>query len=430
MFKLNLKIALRNLFKNKVYAFINIGGLALGLTAFVLMLLYINHEESYDTWSPELKNVYQIREKHDFFTPDNKEHWQDMTDSRMGALVREKIPQAIAVTRVSPDWDFVKGFSVKIEHANPVIISRMKDADQNFFAVFPYKFIQGNVETALNNPKSVVLKEQTALRLFGTNRVLGKTIKVVMWRDDKGQDLTITGVVEEPKSAQSVAFNAIMRTGEQESDPEQANSSHYCQVYAKLSGGGDTSSLNKSLQKVYVDFKKASFVKRKINFNEFYKDGKTPGLKAVQLNAVHGNPPFKMSWFDKLKPVIGISAFLLLVSIINFVNLATAQSVQRAKEVGVKKVLGSYKSQLIGQFLLESALQSVVSLFLCVVLIEVVLPIFNHQFNVDLSFWHNPQLFVMIIQLIGLFILVTLLAGFYPAWILSNYNPEIGRAHV
>ncbi|MCZ4244353.1 ABC transporter permease [Pedobacter punctiformis] len=157
MFKLNLKIAFRNLFKNKIYAAINIGGLALGLTAFVLLLLYINHEESYDKWSPDLNNIYQVREKHDMFTPDNKEHYQDLVDSRMAALLKDKMPQVQVVTKVTPDWDFIKGFSVKLPHANPVMVSKMKDSDSSFFQVFTYKFLQGDRQSALSKPKSVVL---------------------------------------------------------------------------------------------------------------------------------------------------------------------------------------------------------------------------------------------------------------------------------
>jgi len=423
MFRLNLKIALRSLFKNKIYAVINIGGLALGLTAFILMLLYINHEESYDTWSADLKNVYQIREKNDISTPDNKEHWNTVSDSRIAALLREKLPQAMAVTNVDNDLDFIKGYSVKIDHADPIIVSQIKDSDSSFFHVFSYKFLQGDEQKALSAPKSVVIKQSLAQQLFGTNKVLGKTIKVLRWRNDKGQDLTITGVVADPKTPQSVNFNAIMRTGNRDNDPDNPGHTNYCQMYAKISNNSHTLVLNKTLQNVYIDFKKASFIQRKMDFKEYYKDGKTPGLKAIPLVEVHGNPPFQISWFEKLKPIIGISVFLLLVSVINFVNLATAQSVQRAKEVGVKKVLGSYKKQLVAQFLLESALQSIISLFLCVILIEVLLPGFNHQFNVELSFWHNPQLLSMILQLLGLFMFVTLLAGFYPAWILSNYNP-------
>jgi len=421
MFKLNLKIALRNLFRNKVYAAINIGGLALGLTAFLLMLLYINHEESYDTWSPDLQHVYQIREKHDFFTPDNQDHWQDISNSRVAALIKQNIPQFTAVTKVDSEWG--NGFSVKIDDADPILIKAIKDADSAFFNVFPYKFVQGDKENALKEPNAVVLKQSLAIKLYGTDHVLGKEFKLVRWREDKGTPMKITGVVADVNTPQSVSFNAISHTGDQDHDPDQPGSSHYNQIFAKSANKIDTLLINNSLQKVYVVYKKKSFAEQKINFKDVYKNGKKPGLKAIALKDVHANPPFAINWLTKLKPVIGISIFLLLVSIINFVNLATAQSVQRAKEVGVRKVLGSYKKQLMVQFLTESALQSIISLFLSVILIEILLPAFNQQFHVELSFWHNDHLPVLITQLLGLFALVTLLAGFYPAWILSNYNP-------
>lgn len=421
MFRLNLKIALRNLFKNKVYAAINIGGLALGLTAFVLLLLFINHETNYDKWSPDLKNVYQIRERHDFFTPDNKQYWQEITDSRMANLVRNNMPQFKAVTKVDQSWG--DGFSLKIDNADPVMVKNIKDADSAFFKVFPYQFLQGDRLTALDAPKSIVLKHSLAMQLFGTDKVMGKVVKIVMWRTDKGTPLKVTGVVADPITSESVAFNAIMRTGDQDKDPEQFNNSHFCQVYTLANDEIDTTTLNKTLQKVYVDFKKASFTHRKITYNDFYKNGKTPGLKAIPLQAVHSNPPYTAGWFDKIKPLVALSIFLLIVSIINFVNLATAQSVQRAKEVGVKKVLGAYKKQLIAQFLFESAIQSLSALFIGIILVEVLLPAFGNHFDVQLSFWHSEQLFSLILQLFGLFMLITLLAGFYPAWILSKYNP-------
>ena len=421
MFRLNLKIAWRNLWKNKIYAAINIGGLALGLTAFLLMLLYINHEESYDTWSPDLQHVYQIREKHEFFTPDNKDHWQEISNSRVAGIIKQNVPQFTAVTKVDSEWG--NGFSVKIDNADPILIKAIKDADTAFFSVFPYKFIQGDRERALKEPNTVVLKQSLAIKLYGTDHVLGKEFKLVRWRDDKGTPMKITGVVADVNTPESVTFNAISHTGDQDHDPDQPGSSHYNQVYAKSASKVDTLAANNSLQKVYIDYKKKSFAEQNINFKDIYKDGKRPGLKAIALKDVHANPPFAINWLTKLKPVIGISIFLLLVSIINFVNLATAQSVQRAKEVGVRKVLGSYKKQLVSQFLIESALQSIISLFLSIILIEVLLPAFNHHFNVELSFWYNDHLLMLMIQLVALFAFVTLLAGFYPAWVLSNYNP-------
>ncbi|WP_293307045.1 ABC transporter permease [Pedobacter sp. UBA5917] len=423
MFKLNLKIALRNLFRNKVYAAINIGGLAIGLTAFVLMLLYINHEESYDTWDAGLKNVYQIRERHSFFTPDNKEHLQESNESRVGNLIRQKVPQVIAVTKVDPDWDFRTDNSVSVGKAEPIAVNRMKDADSSFFHVFKYRFIQGSESKALSAPKSVVLKQSLAKRLFGEDIALGKVIKVLAWQGDEGTDLTVTGVVEDSATPETAGFTAIMRTGNRDRDPDNPTNSNYCQIYARVNNDTDLELLNQTLKKVYIDYKKSTAPFKKIEYRSYFADGKYLELKALPLAKVHGNRPFEISWLEKLKPVIAICIFLLLVSIINFVNLVTAQSVQRAKEVGVKKVMGAYKQQLIGQFLLECALQSIVALFLAVILIEVLLPSFNTQFHVELSFWYNPHLAGMLLQLFGLFTLVTLLAGFYPAWILSNYNP-------
>ncbi|KQC01677.1 FtsX-like permease family protein [Pedobacter sp. Hv1] len=421
MFRLNFKIALRNLFKNKVYAAINIGGLAIGLTAFVLLLLFINHEANYDKWSSELDKVYELRERHDFFTPDNKQYWQDNGDSRIANLVKEKVPQFKYVTKIDKGWG--SGRAIKVANADPIIVQEIKDADSLFFKVFPYQFIQGDRLTAINAPNTIVLKQSLAMRLFGTDKVLGKQIKIVVWQSDEGTTMTVTGVVADPPTAESVVFNAITHSGRREADPEQVGSSNYCQFYALANETLDTSAINQTLQKVYVDFKKASFVQRKISFNDFYKNGKTPGLKAVPLQEVHAKPALGTNWLTKIKPIIALSIFLLLVSIINFVNLATAQSVQRAKEVGVKKVLGAYKKQLVVQFLLESAIQSLVALFISVILVEVLLPTFGNQFDVQLSFWHSEQLASMLLQLFGVFVLITLLAGFYPAWILSKYNP-------
>ncbi|RZJ82034.1 MAG: ABC transporter permease [Flavobacterium sp.] len=421
MFKLNLKIALRNLFKNKVYAAINIGGLALGLTAFVLLLLFVNHETSYDKWSPDLKNVYQLREHHDYSTPDNKQHWMEVNDSRMAALVRDKIPQFKYVTKIDQDWG--NDFALKVTNSNPVLVKNVRDADSLFFKVFPHQFIEGDQLAAISKPNTIVLKQSIAQKLFGTDKVIGKEVKVATWTKDPGTLMTVTGVVADVEIAESVKFNAVIHTGAMDKDPTQINNFRHCEIYTSAIDKLDTAQVNITLQKVYVAYKKASFVNRKITYADYYKNGKTPGLKIIPLQDVHATPSFNLSWADQIKPIVALSVFLLLVSIINFVNLATAQSVQRAKEVGIKKVLGAYKKQLVFQFLLEAVLQTFLALFICVVLVEVLLPAFSNHFAVELTFWHNKQLLSLILQLAGVFVLVSLLAGFYPALILSKYNP-------
>ncbi|RZL13088.1 MAG: FtsX-like permease family protein, partial [Pedobacter sp.] len=421
MFKLNLKIALRNLFKNKVYAIINIGGLALGLTALVLLLLYINHEESYDTWNGDLKNVYKVREHHDFYTPDNKEHWQYKNESRVASLLKNKIPQILYTTKVSEIYS--DGYAVKLPGADPLLVKDFRDADTAFFKVFPYTFVYGDQQTALDKPNTAVLKQSAAIQLFGTDRVLGKTFKLVRWTGDEGTPMTVTGVIEDPKGPESLSINAITHTGENDTDPEHLSNSTLRLVYARIPPGANLDHINKLIQPAYIAYKETVFAARGTTYEEHIKKGYKPGLKLMPIEEVHANPDFTASWLIKLKPVIAIALFLFLISIINFINLATAQSVQRAKEVGVKKVLGSYKAQLMVQFLIESAIQSLAALFACIILVELFLPAFNFQFGVLLSFWHNPALPFILLQLIGVFIVVTLLAGLYPAWILSNYNP-------
>ncbi|MFD0941749.1 ABC transporter permease [Pedobacter boryungensis] len=422
MFKLNLKIALRNLFKNKGYAAINIGGLAIGLTAFVLLLLFVNHEANYDKWSPELKNVYQVREYHDFFTPDNKQYWQQINESRIAGVLKEKVPQFKYVTKASRGWG--DGYSIKIDRNAPVIVKDIVDADSLFFKVFPYQFINGDGSTAMNEPNTIVLKQSVAIQLFGTDKVVGKQLKLVRWRSDEGNLMTITGVVKNPSASESLAFTAVIHTGEREKDPDQISSSNYTGIYAKTEKQIDTNVLNKTLLNVYTDYKKALLKARGETFNDFYKaKSRKPGLKVLPLSEVYSNPSFSENWLDKIKPIIALSIFLLIISVINFVNLATAQSVQRAKEVGVKKVLGAYKKQLVLQFLIESAIQTLSALFITIILVELLLPSFSSHFDVQLSFWHSNHLLPIIAQLFGLFVFITLLAGFYPAIILAKYNP-------
>lgn len=422
MFKLNLKIAFRNLLKNKVYAAINIIGLAFGLTAFVLLLLFINHETNYDKWNDDLSKVYQFREYHDFFTPDNKPYWQEINESRIANVIKEKVPQFKYVTKAGKGWG--DGYSVKIANQNPVIVSDLVDADSLFFKVFPYQFIQGDQLTAINAPNTIVLKQSLAMQLFGTDKVIGKQLKLLRWRSDEGSLLTVTGVVKDPSTAESLSFNAITHTGERDKDPEQIGSSNYVGIYARAEKAIDTSTLNKTLLQVYIDYKKVLLKGQGKSFEEYYKEkDRKPGLKIIPLQKVYATPAFAPNWLAKIKPIIALTIFLLLISIINFINLATAQSVQRAKEVGVKKVLGAYKKQLIIQFLIESAIQTLAALFITVILVELLMPSFNSHFDVQLSFWHSQQLISILVQLFGVFMVITLLAGFYPAWILSRYNP-------
>ena len=419
MFKLNLKIAFRNLVKNRVYTAINIGGLALGLTGFVLLLLFINHENSYDKWNPKLENVYQIREFHNLSTPDNKPHWQELNNSRNAAMLKKSIPQFKYVTKIDNDWGDV--LSIKTGLADPLVLKGFVNADSLFFKVFPYQFLQGNKNNALQSPNSVVLKRSAAKLLFGSDEALGKTLNVFRWKGDSGVTYTVTGVVEDPSAPESLKFNAILHDGEREKDPENLNVTTSCKIYGLVNTAIDTNALNKTINSAHFDYKNKLYAETKNK--AVSKNPGAPSLKIIPLKDVHSDPPFAKNWVDKVKPVVALSIFLLLISVINFINLATAQSVQRAREVGVKKVLGTSKKQLVWQFLFEAAIQSLFALFISIALVELLLPAFSTNFDAQLSFWHNTKLVSIVFQLLAVFIIVTLLAGLYPAAVLSNYNP-------
>lgn len=415
MFRINFKIALRNLLKNKAFAAINVIGLALGLCSFVLLLLYIQFEKSYDRWDPELEQVYQVREKHHFGSPDNKADWQITNDSRVAALLKKDIPQFKYTTRIKGAHDC----SVRTTSAEPVSMSGFRYSDSNFFKVFPYKFLLGDRTTAFSNLNSVVLKEHTALKLFGTSEVLGKDLKILGYVGDKGVVYKVTGVVEDPVCPESVDFGAIVYDGAQNQDPENLGRTSYCEVYVLSEKGIDLGLLNLTIHKSYLNFKK-SFPDFDPKVNEKIKDH---GLKILPIGEVHANPPFKEGWVDQIKSVGALSLFLLVVSIINFVNLATAKSVQRAKEVGVKKVLGASRKSLTWQFLIEAAFLSFAALFLSIVFVELLLPFFNSHFDLELSLWHNREIFMIGLELLAILVIVTIMAGIYPALVLSSYRP-------
>jgi len=421
MFKLNLKIAWRNLWKNKFYASINITGLAIGLTAFVLLLLYVNYEGSYDTWSPELKNVYQVRAFHSYSAPDNKQYWQTSNESRIAALLKQNIPQVTAITKVENDW--YQNYALTVKDHKSVMIKGIRNADSAFFKVMPYSFLKGNEATALSKPNSIVLKKDLALKLFGTEDIIGKTISIVRWEGDAITDFTVTGIVTEPNTPQSVNFSGIIHTGEFDQDNQNPTMHRYMEIYARLFNHEDLNQINENVKKVYINNLKSTFTNSQYSYADYLKSGNAPNCKLLPINEAHQNPSFVAGWIEKIKPVSLIVTFLLLISIINFINLATAQSFQRAKEVGVKKVLGSSKGLLVRQFLMETGLQSLFALLICGVLIELSLPAFNKQLGLDISFWSNHKLFFILLQLLGLFLIITLLAGFYPAKVLSNYKP-------
>lgn len=419
MFKLNLKIAWRNLLKNRIYTGINVLGLALGLAGFIFILLYVNHEKSYDHWDEQLKDVYQVQEIDHWEIKDGKEIWMGEADKRLVNLFKESLPQVEEITQLK---SLGNPRSVILPNTEPFLQYNISVASPTFFAVFPFKFVYGDASTAFNKPESIVIKEQFAKTHFGHVNPVGKVIQINEQNWTTPEYFTITGVVAEPETPSSVNFE-ILQYWEQHEASDDVNS--YGETYVKTNKTAVIGVLNQTAKSLYFPFKTALLKRQKQPIEQFMVNGVKPDIRIVPLQEIHHQPITGKSWFDLIKPVILLSTLLLLISIINFVNMFTAQAVSRAKEVGIKKVIGAKRKSLIIQYLSETALQCIIALFLSIILLEGFLPYLNQIFNLSLSFLINTQGVIICIELIGLLILVTLLAGCYPAFVISSYQPQV-----
>jgi putative ABC transport system permease protein len=420
MFKLNLKIAWRNLLKYKSYAVVNIVGLALGLAGFIFIVLFINHEESYDKWNPKTKKIYKFQEFANDNSSDKKNHWTDKTDHRFANLI-SNIQQFEEATMISAE-NHLNG--VTVDHRPPFLQDGIRRSDSLFFKVIPFDFKYGSAETALKNPNSIVLKESLATRYFGNINPLGKIITIAAGAWNGAEDsYIVTGVVKEPQTPTSIPFQAIYFS-EHNYFNLQASYGNPSEIYVKTSRDIDLTSINQILQKTYLPLKDKYLQQNNRSIQELVAQGNTPHIKLIPLIDVHQYPLEQKNWKETLRPVILLSVLLLIVSIINFINLVTAQATSRAKEIGIKKVIGAHRKSLVFQFLSETFIQCLVALFISLLLIEISLPTINTFFNLNLSLLNNPNLLTLSLQLLGIVVIVGFLTGAYPALFLASYQPH------
>jgi putative ABC transport system permease protein len=390
----------------------------LGLAGFIFIVLFINHEKSYDKWNPALENVYQLQEYSDYYSSDDKAHWRSEIDLRLARVV-EKVPSVVSVTHLDLAY---RDMGVTVPGKPAFLQDGFRRADSLFFKVFPFEFKYGNPEQALLVPNSIVLKEDLALKYFGNINPVGKKINIAGGYWNKEEDLyTVTGVVKEPKTPSIVGFLGIKYDGESFYKGDYGSPS---EIYVRTSAKTQIEQLNRTLQKEYLPVKDRYLQREEKSLAMAIKSGNSPIIKLTPLKNVYQKPLTSESWITKLKPVIFLSILLMLVSIINFINLATAQATSRAKEIGIKKVVGAYRKSLVFQFLTETFIQCLVAMFLALLMIEILLPTLNAFFSLDLTLFGNPSFLVLLLQLVALVLIVGLLTGLYPSLFLSSYKPH------
>jgi len=402
MIKNYLTTAWRSTLRSITYSTINILGLAAGLSSFIIILLYLNYELSYDKWNPELKKVYKISSQ-------MNADISPQTPAPLAQFLAQKYPKVEAATSVQSDGDF----EILLAANNKKIYQKdVVTVDSSFLKVFPYKLVRGNAATALNDPKAAVLSQDVAYKLFGHTDPIGKPIKIY-----NSIDCVITGVMAEPTGPSHLTAKMLMRDPHGKQNNFWGNYSF--QTYIKLKHADVEPNIEDAINRIYYN----GHLKKGNKSYEAYKKG--PQQTSLFIDAVpniHNFPKHGASNFTTVSILLVLAVLLLLAGAINFSNLAIAKSMRRAKEVGVRKVLGSNKGQLIFQFMTETALQCIISLILAIMITSVALPYINQSFNITLSFWQQDNTLSLCLQIALCLVLVTLLSGLYPSMFLSHFN--------
>jgi len=419
MFKNYLKIALRNLRKQKGFSFINISGLAIGMACCLLILLYVSDELSFDRFHEKGNRIYRILA--DSTIGGTTRHFA-ISPAALAPAAAESIP---AIERYSRLFEFG---NMQLQHEDDIHeFPTWYAADQDFFSIFSHDFIMGDPDTALQQPYSLVLSASTANRIFGRTDVLGETLHTP---NENPLEVQITGVIQDVPKNSHYHFDILISTAtwraiqnEQQEGQHQEESfldePYFFQAYSYLllRENADPEDVQTKIMAV-VETRWGELLRQRGVTRQY----PLQALKDIHLRSNYetdlGNP-------GNINYVYLFSAIALLVLVIacfNFINLSTAKSAKRAKEVGLRKVFGAYKKQIVKQFLSESILLSLFGLALGSILVLLVLPAFNtltgKQFDIS-------QL-LSLTALSGLFIIVVItgfIAGSFPAFVISSFQP-------
>jgi putative ABC transport system permease protein len=405
-----IKIALRNIWRHSFFSSINIIGLTVGMTAFFLIFLYINFELSYDSFHLKANRIYRI--VCDLKTPTENLTWNGPSWA-VAPHLKNEFPDIESSVRITTESLLLRRGNIKFQEDNSLF------ADSAFFHVFDFKLLEGDPQTALKEPLSIVLSETTAKKYFGNTDPVGQTLLLT----DGSFNVTVKGVMKDiPENSQIKADLLVsMNTLTQKLYPKQlanidnqwGNYGNYS--YLLLKPGVNAKAL---LAKI------PAFLKR-LNGDEMKKMQMFPTLFLEPLCDVY---LFSTRDDSKRGNIINVyiftivAVFILLIACFNFVNLTTARSAERAKEVGIRKVVGAVKSQLARQFIGESVLLCMIAFILSVIFSALLLPQFNQLARKIIS----PSIFSHPLYLLLLFIVavsIGIAAGLYPALILSSFQP-------
>jgi len=407
MIKNYLKIAWRNIWKNKVFSAINVIGLSVGLAACILIMLFVSYEKSFDSF--HTKNIYRLNEVQKF---------PGMVSSQkvalsmfpMGPTLKAEFPQIKTFTRIhwEGDYQFTEG-------EKKVYLKQIFFVDTPFFNMFNFALLKGDRATALSKPHSIVFTEESAKKIFGDVNPLGKTIT------HYGGDTityTVTGIAANPPKNSQLQFDCIASFSTI-FNPRMMNNwgGNWLDTYFEFAKGTDVAALEKQMP---------AYLKKHMQGDgwKYYELFYLP-LQAVHAHAGDiGLDYLNYQKFDASTTnlFLIVALIVLIIACINFINLSTARSAERAKEVGIRKSIGAYRFQLASQFLGETVLLALIALLFAVAMVELALPYVNSLSDRDLSLpvFTNPGTALLVILST---VVVGLISGIYPAAYLSGFQP-------
>ncbi len=407
MIKNHFKIAIRNLLRHKGFSFLNIAGLALGFTACFLIALFIWDEYQYDEFLPEGDRVYRIYNQ---YTNNEGTEYNAPAFPMIATTLKQDYPEVEETARILM---LPEGNELFETETKKLYIKRGAFVDSTFFEIFPLKMKYGTHEGALDEPASIVLSEEMSEQFFGNENPVGK--ELIMNKTP----LTVKGVFENnPKS--SFQFNSLLPLSLAGIPAERMESWGWMQFYnyAKLKEGANVDALEAKFQPVVAQKASEFGESRQVTHKVFFQPLNKVHLYSTNFvydNAIRGNITY-------LKALTLISIFILLIACFNFVNLSTAKSLKRAKEVGVRKSIGANRKQLISQFIGETIFLTFISILISLILTALLLPWLNEFTDKEISYsiFANPA---VILIFLGFTLLVGILAGIYPALVLSAFKP-------
>jgi len=405
MIKNLLLVALRNFRRDKWYSLLNILGLTIGITFSLFLIFYIKDELSYDRYNDKASRIYRINAH--IKEPDKDTMRWAVTPFPMAPALAKDYPEVEEAVR------FIGIGKVMYKNGDLRLYEdKVFAADSNLFRVFTHKFIEGDPQTALKDPKSMVLTRSVAKKFFGNKSCVGKALE-----NASGDVYKITAVIEDVPKNSHILFNVLISRSSLPADFANGWGGFGFYTYVLLKPNTSAAAFERKMAPIYDKYLASIFAQ----YNIKMRFGAMP-ITSIHLHSNMVNEPEELGSMSYIYIFSAVAFFMMLIACINYMNLTTARSARRAKEIGMRKVTGSSRLQLISQFLIESTLTAIFALLLAIGVIALLLPTFNSLSGKFISFntLLRPD---TVLILLAVIVFVGLVGGSYPAFYLSKFNP-------